>query len=463
VTRVPGFARSFTKLACLCAIALLNPSCGERSDPDTIELELWTLALRPTFTGYVENMIAEFEQAHPGVEVAWVDVPYEALSRKLIAAAAADRAPDVVNFSDVQFARFDSLGATYDLNELLNRDEQSIYLDGALAPARIDGRLGALPWYLTTPVYFINTDLVSEAGWDPGMIADNWAGLRQQARDYHAQTGKFLFTHSIETELPNMLIADGKPPFKEVDGRLQADLTRDEVVAYVASWVELYRDGVLPRAAATAGHAHVIEHYQNGQVAVAITGANFLSRIADASPDVFKATEVRDAATGELNRAHIAVMVVSVIATSKHPEQAANLAMWVTSPANQLELCKRVNVMPSTPAILSDPHFTETAETDDPAEAKIRHARKLTAATLGDAIAFTPSIGAWPDLRRAFDEGIKAAMLDGRDVRDTLTSIEREWNRILDAHIPTTLDAVPRPGPVTPGTGAPPPDSGAAP
>ena len=55
--------------------------------------------------------------------------------------------------------------------------------------------------------------------------------------------------------------------------RLRADVTRGEVVDFVRNWVELYRDGVLPREAATSGHAHVVELYQNGRIAVAVTGA----------------------------------------------------------------------------------------------------------------------------------------------------------------------------------------------
>ncbi len=436
---------------CLLIIGtLLTTACSKQSEEQDIHIELWTLALRPTFTEYVENMLADFEQANSGVKVDWVDVPFQALSRKLIAAAAAGRAPDVVNFSDLQFARFDSLGATYDLNKLLNKDEQAIYLDGALAPARIDNRLGALPWYLSTPVRFINTDLLKEADWSADSVADNWADLQSQARDYHARTGKFLFSHAlaVESELPTMLIADGRLPFKEVDGKLQADLTRDEVVDYITSWVQLYRDGALPRAAATSGHAHVVELYQNGQIAVAVTGANFLSRIADASPEVFEATEVRQAVTGRLNRAHIAVMFVSVSSTSEHPEVATELAQWITSPKYQLALCKMVNVMPSTPQLLSDPHFTAPPATDDPAQAKLDEARSLSAIALRNAVAFTPSIGCWPDLRRTFDEGIKAALLDGKDVRETLGRIEHEWNRILNAQIPASFDAIPHPKPM---------------
>lgn len=444
-------------LLCLLALPILGSSCAEPNESDTIEIELWTLALRPTFTDYIEDILDDFETAHPDVKVRWVDVPFEALNRKLIAAAVAGQAPDVVNFSDLQFARFASLGATTDLTELLTADPASIYLKGALAPARIDGQLGALPWYLTTPIRYINTDVLEEAGWDPQSIADDWGTLQDQARLYHAETGKFLFSQALakESELPIMLIADGRPPFTELDGRLHADLTRDDVVEFVASWVDLYRDGALPRAAATDGHAHVVKLYQNGQIAVAVTGANFLSRIADAAPDVFRATAVKPAVTGDLDRAHIAVMFLSVTSTSKHPEQAAALASWITNPGNQLAFCKIVNIMPSTPAILSDPHFGQPTDPGDDPESKIAMARSMSAESLRTAVAFTPSLGTWPDLRRSFDEGIKAALLDGRDVRETLVDIETEWNQILNDALPATLDAVPRPAPATPrGPGA---------
>ena len=432
---------------CLLSLIVSGSTCKAPTDSDTIEIELWTLALRPTFTDYVQDMLAEFEAAHPGVKVRWVDVPFEALSRKLIAAAAAGRAPDVVNFSDLQLARFDSLGATHDLTGLIGDETLQRYLPGAVAPARIDGRLAALPWYLTTPVRFINTDTLQGTGWTPDDIAGDWVSLQQQARDYHNQTGGFLFSQAlaVESEIPTMLIAEGLAPFQEDGGRLRADLSRDEVVAFVDSWVRLYRDGALPREAATSGHAHVVELYQNGQVAMAVTGANFLSRIADAAPQVYKSTEVRQAVTGGLNRAHIAVMFVSVTATTKHPKQAAALAGWVTSPENQLALCKLVNIMPSTPDLLDHPHFTQVDQSKNENELKVAKARLLSAKSLQTAVAFTPSISTWPDLRRAFNEGIKSALLDGKDVRQTLADIEDEWNNILGAEIPVTLDTVPRP------------------
>lgn len=435
-------------MLCVVMAVMFCGSCGEQAEPDVVEIELWTLALRPRFTTYIEDVIGAFEKAHPGVRVKWVDVPFDALSRKLIAAAAAGRAPDVVNISDLQYARFASLGATRDLTPLLSFDPSEVYLAGALAPAQIGGELGALPWYLSTQVRFINTELLDDNGLDADAVGGDWSVLMSQARGYYGATGGFYFSVplAVESELPVMLIADGKPPFIEEAGRLRADLTRDEVVAFVQGWVDLYRDGVLPREAATAGHAHVVELYQNGQIAVAVTGANFLSRVYSSAPDVFESTAVRPTATGALNRSHIAVMFLSVTSTSEHPKEAAELAAWLTNPANQLAFCQLVNILPSTPGVLDDALFDAPTAEDGTAETKIAAARSISARSLDSAVAFTPALGTWPDLRRSFDEGIKAALLDGRDLAETLADIEAEWNRILDAAIPATMDAVPRPG-----------------
>ncbi len=438
------------KLLSLAALCSFLFACGGADrDDGTVELELWTLALRPRFTDYVEDVIARFESAHPGVTVDWVDVPFDTLNRKLIAAAAAGTAPDVVNFSDLQYARFASLGATGDMAASLDIDPDAVYLPGVLAPARIDGQLGALPWYLSTPVALVNTGLLAEADWEVDDLGRDWPALMQQARRYREATGRFLFSQSlaVESELPVMLIANGTPPFAERDGRLRADLTRPAVADYVRGWVELYRDGVLPREAATAGHAHIVELYQNGRVALAVTGANFLSRVADSAPDVFDATAVRSAPTGALGRAHVAVMFVGVTSTTAHPRESAALAAWLTNAENQLALGKLVNILPSTPASLEDPHFNTEMLSNENEDERLTQARVLSAASLQDAVAFTPALGVWPDLRRAFEEGIKPALLDDRDVNDALLDIEAEWNRILNADIPATMDAIPRPAP----------------
>lgn len=442
----------------LCLASLLAASgCGGSGDSDAVRLELWTLALRPTFVDYMERVCDEFEAAHPGVEVVWVDVPFDAINRKLVAAAASGRAPDVVNLSDRDFARFASLGALEPLDSYLPEEEvEEVYLPGASRALRLGGGQLGLPWYLTTSVRLVNEAKLAAGGLSTEQLADDWAGLRTQARAYHEATGGgFLFTLPLgeSSQLPLMMLGEGVVPFRMEGDRLVADLSQEEVRRFVSAWVELYRDGVLPRAAATRGHEHLVEMYQHASVAMVQTGPNMLRRVQDANPEVFSKTAVLEPVVGAIGRSHIALMCVSVTTQSDHPKLAAELARHVTSAENQAELASRATIMPSARAALGDerlarPLRAQGSAEGGAAEAKLALARAISARSLRRAVAFTPALEAWPDLRRSFDAGIKSVLLEGADVGEALSRIEASWNRHLAARRPATLSAVPRPEPV---------------
>jgi putative chitobiose transport system substrate-binding protein len=445
---VPRRWVAWALLACVWA----PPGCGSDEADPPVRLEFWTLALRPAFTEYVEGVVAAFEAENPGVEVVWVDVPFDALDRKLIAAAAAGRAPDVVNFSDMTFARFVALGGLVDLRPLAPGDAESKYLEGALAIGRMRGGLMAFPWYLSTQVLTANEALLAEGGLSVETLGRDWATLAGQARAFRERTGLFLFSQplGVESQLLMMLLADGRPPFREGPrGEVLADVSREDVAEFVEFWVGLYREGVLPREAATRGFDHLVDMYQSGRIAVVNVGPTKLGSIRDAAPSVYATTAVLPPVTGRLGRAHIATMVLGVTTQSEHPALAAELAWFVTSEANQEAFCRLATILPSTPGALEADIFEPPSEAviDSP-EGAVALARSRTAEGLRNAVAFTPALDTWPDLRRAFEDGIKRALLDGADVRSTLGQIEREWERILAAAAPAPFDAIPTPGPV---------------
>lgn len=446
--------------------ALANGSCADRTDGE-ITLELWTLSLRPTFTGYMEGVIETFERENPGVRVLWVDVPFAAVERKLIASAAAGRAPDVVNLSDLMFARFAGAGAFLELGQVLDEVPESHYHAGALAVGRLGDGLYALPWYLTTQARIVNAGLLQELGTDPGTIASDWPTLRAQAAEHFERTGGILFTQPLgqDSQLPVMMLADGIVPFvTDAQGRLRASLTTPEIVSWTEAWVSLYRTGAMPRQAATNGFEHLIEVYQEERVAVLNTGANFLGRVKGASPRVYARTEVAKPIVGSLGRAHIAVMPVCVSAQTRHPELAAKLAWFLTSPENQLAFCRLAPILPSTPKSLEDPFFAgPTAEEITEGVEKIGVARAIVTEALAHGVAFTPALECWPTLRLSFNEHIKRALLSNASVERVLADIERDWNNILDetdrarqraGSPPMSIDAVPRPTPLEPRGGA---------
>lgn len=451
--------RSWLKLAGSAALAAGASGLAPRDESVTIEF--WTLALRPWFDDYIRERIAAFEAANPGVRVSWVDVPYDALDRKLIAAAAAGRAPDVVNMSDINFARFVSLGAFRDLTGELPGDPDAVYFENALALCRIENyrnrggsALLGLPWYLNTQTLLANSALLARGlgpGWAASLNTD-WEGLIALAPAFRERTGAFLFSQSLgeESEVPQMLLAHGLPPLREgADGAPEPDWTNPEIRRYLDLWVGLYRSGGLPRESATRGHAHLLDMYQQGQVALANTGPNFVKRIRGDAPAIFEQTVVLPGMTGRLGRGHIPVMVLAVTSKSRHAAAAASLAWFMTSHESQLAFCKIVPILPSTKSTLDDPFFDPPSpEILSGPDGKMARARAVTARSLPDAVAFTCSLETWPDLRRAFQDRFKRVLLDGRDLGKSLEEINADWRKILAAAPLASMAGVPRPSPV---------------
>ncbi len=449
--RIAGLPVIHAALLALLSVCALLAACARDDDADgRTTIELWTLALKPNFTDYMQRQIAAFESEHPDLRVNWVDVPYDALDRKLIAAAAANRAPDVVNMADLNFGRFAALGAFEDLAPLLPGDADAQYIPGALRLMRMNGQLLGVPWYVNPQSLLVNTQLLEQGGLSADTLPRDWSQLAALARDFRDRTGEYLFTQPLgeESQLPIMMLADGLSPLTpREDGALRANLTDPAIRDYLAQWVDLYRSGALPREAARDGHAHLTRMFQEGKVAVINTGPNFLTRIKDVAPSVYQHSRAMPGATGRLNRVHMPVMVLSVLSQSQHPEAAAKLAWFLTGPQAQLEFCKEVAILPSASAALTDPFFRGETGTEG-VDPKLLEARIVAAETLTTAAAFTPAIETWPDLRRVFDDGMKRVLIDGADLDTTLAQINTEWDRLLAAAAPVTMDAVPTPPPV---------------
>jgi putative chitobiose transport system substrate-binding protein len=426
-------------------------SCGSSNEPSVTTVTLWTLALSPHFDGYMHEQVAAFEASHPGVKVDWVDIAYDALDRKLIAAAAAGRAPDVVNMADLNFARYVALGAFRDIRAELPGDPASTYLEGAINLCTIGGRLLALPWYVNPQTRIINTALLAKGGLAADELPPDWRTLCTLANQFHAATGDYLFSQPLgeESQLPIMLLAEGLSPLRQrPDGRLAADLTNQQVRDYLEGWVELYRSGAMPREAATKGHSHLLDLYQDGKLAIISTGPNFLKRIRDVSPKVYATTTVRPGAVGALGRVHMPVMVLAVSNQTKHPKEAAELAWFMTAAPAQTALCRLAPIMPSSTASLSDPFFKPGGRPD--ADATLELGTSVALRTLPEAVAFTASLDTWPDLRRSFEDEFKRVLLDGVPLDEALGRIELQWNSLLDAAAPAGIECVPRPTKVAP-------------
>ncbi|RMH56314.1 MAG: sugar ABC transporter substrate-binding protein [Bacteroidetes bacterium] len=410
--------------ALILALALHLAACGPpERDPSVIEF--WTLQLSPTFDDYIHGMIADFEARHPGITVRWVDVPYEGITQKFLSAIAGGRSPDVINLPADYVKKYVTLGALTPLDTLLTDSLLARYVPAAMAPLHIDGRVYALPWYLSTQILIYDRNKLQQAGFDPDQPPRTYAGLLDFARRYTERTGDYAFFYNlvVDSYLIEVLEAEGIPVVSE-DGT-KALFNTPEAVAVVEDWVAAFRAGVMPRESIAQGHQAALQLYQSGTIAMFIGGPQFLNIIRENAPNLYETTDVAPAITGATGKKNLAVMSLALSTKTANPEMAAAFAAFVTSAENQLAFSKIVTIFPSVTRALEDPYFQAP---DSSLEAR---ARRIAARQLPEAVVLKPSLNHYNRLKEVFKAHLLKAFLGDASVQEALDAAAEDWNKIL--------------------------------
>lgn len=416
----------------LALTILFMLACGVRDrDAHTIRIEFWTLQLSPTFNEYFHNLIREFEAMYPGVKVRWVDVPYDLGMQRYLKSFASGRAPDVINLSSDFLSKAISVGSLLEIEEEVLDRAGIEYLPAALETGRFRGRLFALPWYLNTYVTIYNTQLITNAGFDVSDLPLSFSEFLMVAREYYHRTGRHFFFLTIgkDSFLPMILESEGVPLLDETGTR--AIFNTPAGVEVVDQWVQLFRDGALPREAISSRATAISQPFQAGLVAALFTGPVFLRHIRDNAPGIYEVTEVGAPLVGKTGRHELAVMSVGISSQTRHPDIATKFALFLTNPENQTEFARHTIIFPSTPASYDDPHFLV-----DSLDVSVeRRAIAIAVASLPDAGRLRTHFQhpSYDRLQDIFDEAIQMACLGRMTTEEALNWAADQWNRILRA------------------------------
>ena len=406
-------------------ISFLFVSCSKKEDKKTIEF--WTLQLSPTFDKYFNEIIDKYEKDHPGFDIVWIDIPYDAAIQKLLASAAAGNAPDVVNLSSDFLAKFAGMNALADLSEFMPKDSFNIFLPNALDNCIYNKKIVGLPWYLNTYVLIYNKDFFKNASLTQADIPKTFSELVDITKKYKDNSGKYALFWNIgkDSYLPMMLGSEG---VEMTDSLMtKAMFNSSEGIALIDKWVQLYKNGYLQSESIIKPGSTIIEAYQSGQVAMVFTGPVFLRRVKDNAPSIYKSTDVASAVVGKTGKHELAAMSISVMNSSIHKKEAVDFAFYVTNSENQIAFSKIETTYPSTIVALNDPFFTID---DGTLETK---ARMIGAKELFDAVRLRKYLEhpQFDKLRDAFDEAIQKACLGNVTTKEALDEAAQKWNTIL--------------------------------
>ncbi|MBW4638784.1 MAG: sugar ABC transporter substrate-binding protein [Gloeocapsa sp. UFS-A4-WI-NPMV-4B04] len=405
-----------------CSTGNLN-SKAQQAGGESGQIEFWTMQLQPQFTDYFKNLISSFEAENPRIKVTWVDVPWSAMESKILTAVSAKTAPDVVNLNPDFASQLATRNAWLDLDANVPADARSTYLPNIWKASTLNGKSFGIPWYLTTRLTIYNTDLLKKAGISkPPATYTELAAAARQIKD---QTGKYaFFTTFVPEDSAEVLESFVQMGVTLVDAQGKAAFNTPQGKAAFQYWVDLYKNGLLPREVLTQGHRQAIELYQAGETAMLGSGPEFLKVIATNAPAIAKVSATAPQITGNTGKKNVAVMNLIIPRDTDQPQAALKFALFVTNNENQLAFAKAASVLPSTVQALSDPYF----KTLKPDASSLEKARVVSASQLQQAEVLIPAMKNLNVLQKTIYENLQAAMLDEKTVDQAINDAAQEWN-----------------------------------
>lgn len=353
-------SRAAALLAGAAATALVLTGCSGGSTAadngggeisGSITLQTW--ALTPTYTDYLNGVIADFEKAHPDAKVKLQDQPGDGYADKVLSQASSNSLPDVINLPpDIALP----LAKRGFLQDVAKDDTElaSTYVAGALDSYEykgVDGTFG-YPWYLNTDVDYWNATMFAKCGLDAKNPPKTTDELFTQAKTMHENCP----TDYLMSRKPGLgdftlagvkvLNADGTK-FTFADSSKAADL--------IERYKDAYQDGYMPSNVLNSDYLGNSTLFTQQKVAWTTGGATSLADFEKNNPSLKGKVTVSPA----LDTPPLYVQGLSVSAKSKHLAAAEAFAKFMTNAKNQEAFAHEVNIFPSTTSSQSDPYFSK--------------------------------------------------------------------------------------------------------
>lgn len=343
----------------LFVLAGLICSCGREESSVTIIRwwQFWTdTGIRPT----IQEMVHEFESAHPQVKVELVDLTWAEGHDKIAIAISSGSGPDVIELGSDWLSEFSASGHLFDLTPLVDSVRHDYLM---WEPAMYRGRVYGFPWILGTRVLFMNTDLLSRAGFKSGFYPADWNELldaskriRGLADDIYGFGSNAAEKHRLYKKFLPFLWTNGGDILSGDGTRCLLD--SPEAVKALEYYIELCQSGL------TDTQRRLEDAFLDGKIGFVISGDWLLKRIEQERPQLPFATGLIPGPKTNTSASFAGGEYLAINAASSHKDMALALIRYICTPANQLRFClKNRSANPSSIKAATDstfqsqPHF----------------------------------------------------------------------------------------------------------
>lgn len=390
------------------------------------EITFWTFYLSPTFDEYIQNTIARFNEAYPGVTVKWED-RQATLQEEYRNSLAAGNAPDVVNITTAWVQEFAQSGQLLNMSEALPQSVQDQYFPDLFNQINVGGASYQVPWYQAVDAYLVNTDVISAAGYTLEQMPKTFDEQKQFCLDFYAKSGIPCGLRMQTDNLLQTIAYEGGVEVMNEDGTAFT-FDSPEAVQWLQDYVDMNNAGALHKdiILLNASEDRVgLERFTAAQMPFYVTGPQLVRLVRESNPGRYGYLALVPRAVGRSGALPPVSMSIVVSKNTPYPRASLALATFFTNPKSMLEFAKIVSIYPSTPESYKDPFFTQAPVAIED------QIRPIAEGIISQQKNILPEIPNQAEVNDIVRQAIEAALFGGVDPQTALSNAVEQANALL--------------------------------
>ncbi|WP_027135714.1 ABC transporter substrate-binding protein [Geminicoccus roseus] len=311
--------------------------------------------------GIFETMEADFEQAHPEVDIKLEDVSWDNLQQRLTTDIAGGTAPDIAIIGTRWLLDYAANDIAEPIDDYMTPEFKAKFIDAFLEPSVIDGVTYGLPVAASARAMYYNKDLLEKAGVaEPPKTWDELVQAAQAVKEKgEGAYGFGLQGKEIETDIywyyalwthGGELVVDGKSGIASDAGVQAAELYKSMI------------DQGLTQPSPTGSNRQDIESlFKQGRAAMILSGPWLRGQIASEAPDLNYG--LAGIPKGTTEATYGVTDTIMLFKSSENKEMAWKfLEEAAFSEKNRTEFSAKEGFLPVLKAVAEAPEFADNEQ-----------------------------------------------------------------------------------------------------
>ncbi|MEU9861562.1 extracellular solute-binding protein [Streptomyces sp. NPDC047971] len=355
--------RVFTAAAVALALLLTGCSAGDDPDGGPIRLRFQSLAWQKESVDANKRLVEEWNAAHPGVQVDYVQGSWDSVHDQLLTSFEGGEAPDIIHDASDDLADFAYGGYLADLRTLLPERLMSDIPARSWRTTTFGDGIYGVPFLQEPRMIMANKRILESSGVRIPTPENpwTWAEFRQITKDLTAAMGKggyavaWPLKEPVSVSLNLGLSAGGRLFHRDADGRVTIDFGEEDGVVPGTIHDQVNTDLSASRSTLGTGGSDALPGFFGGKYAMVPLGFSYRQQITQQAPEGFEWI-VLPAPAGEDGLAQgVSPQTLSIAEDSPYKKEAARFLDFFLRPDSMVRLARGDWMLPTGTAALADP------------------------------------------------------------------------------------------------------------